>query len=199
MAIVLAVSLSIPSTAFADDNSSSSDPIGTIDFFSDPIGTIASFFGANDQRASSDDRLADGSTMNSMTLGDATSTRYDGRVWVDKSVSTEKVTFNGVNVTVENDSDFLVTYSALANSTQVEGESNVPVDVVFIIDNSLSMVTNRYLDDTVSAVNQSIAQLMNANPYNRVAVVLYDTDSVELLPLGHYTPSNWSGSGGDVY
>lgn len=193
LAIVLAVSLSIPSTAFADDNSSSND------FFSDPIGTIASFLGVSTQSASSDDPDAytvDGDTKDTMTLGANTSTRYDGRVWVDKSVSTDDVTFNGVNVTVENDSDFLVTYSALANSTQVEGESNVPVDVVFIIDNSSSMVNNRYLDDTVSAVNQSIAQLMNANPNNRVAVVLYDSDSVVLLPLGHYTPSNQSGSRG---
>lgn len=191
MAIVLAVSLSIPSTAFADDNSSSND------FWSDPIGTIASFFGVSAQSASSDDRSADGSTMNSMTLGDATSTRYDGRVWVDKSVSTDDdVKFDGIDATVKNDSDFLVTYSALANSTQVEGESNVPVDVVFIIDNSSSMVNNGYLSDTVNAVNQSIAQLMNANPYNRVAVVLYDSDSVELLPLGHYTPSNRGGTQG---
>lgn len=156
------------------------------------------------------DRQADGDTSGTYNtvLGEASSTRYDGRVWVDKSVNTGNVTFTGENlpngsVTVENDSDsnFLVTYSALATSTQVDGESNVPVDVVFIIDNSSSMISNytwsgyqrvTYLQATVNAVNESISELMAMNGQNRVAVVLFGERSDTLLPLGHYTSSNQS-------
>ena len=92
---------------------------------------------------------ADGQTMSdySLSLGSKTSTQYNGRVWTDKSVSTDDVTFSGdagSSVTVpigegDDASDFLVTYSALATSQQVSGESNVPVDVVFVVDLSGSM------------------------------------------------------------
>lgn len=58
-------------------------------------------------------RIADTATYNEYTLGDEDSTQYNGRVWVDKSVSTEEnVSFGNMNVA--NNSDFLVTYSALA-------------------------------------------------------------------------------------
>lgn len=160
------------------------------------------------------DRQADGDTSGTYNtvLGESSSTRYDGRVWVDKSVNTGNVTFTGENlpngsVTVENDSDssFLVTYSALSTSTQVEGESNVPVDVVFIIDNSSSMINNytwsgyqrvTYLQATVNAVNESISELMAMNDQNRVSVVLFGATSDTLLPLGHYTSAVQSG---DIY
>ncbi|HJI80377.1 MAG TPA: VWA domain-containing protein [Eggerthellaceae bacterium] len=206
MAIVLAVSLSVPSTAFANDNSSSND------FWSDPIGTIASFFGVSTQNVSSDDPDAytvDGDTKDTMTLGESNSTRYDGRVWVDKSVSASDVSFgngnltgDGVsngNVTIARDSDFLVTYSALAASTQVSGKSNVPIDTVFVIDISGSMLDGMgngqtRIEALVDALNESIDSLMNMNDQNRVAVVVYSGEASVFLPLDHYTKAN-NGSG----
>lgn len=56
----------------------------------------------------------------------AANTVSGGSLW--NSV-VEFFTGNGVqtlDATVKNDSDFLITYSALATSTQIEGESNVP-------------------------------------------------------------------------
>ena len=51
------------------------------------------------------------------------STRYSGRVWTDKTVSTGSMTFEGDIAsgegTIENNSDFLVCYSALAMSQEV--------------------------------------------------------------------------------
>ena len=138
--------------------------------------------------------LSDDETRSDYTwsLGNANSTQYNGRVWTDKSVSTEDVTFGGDagSVTVpigegDDASDFLVTYSALATSQQVSGESNVPVDVVFVIDNSNSMDDDlrddegdwddppSRLEATVDAVNESIATIMGSNPDSRVAVVIY--------------------------
>ena len=192
MAIVLAVSLSIPSTAFADDNSSSND------FFSDPIGTIASFLGVSGSQTREVSAASDSSTSTDYTwsLGNSTSTLYNGRVWTDKSVSTQDVSFAGeVNETVQKgDSDFLVTYSALATSTLESGKSNVPVDVVFVIDNSNSMNTalnnsQTRLAATIDAVNSSIDTIMNSNPESRVAVVIYGLSPQTILPLGHYSSS----------
>lgn len=145
-------------------------------------------------------RVADPDTRNTFTnkLGSDLSTRYDGRVWDDKSVSTGDVSFVGGvgNETVVNDSDFLVTYSALATSRAITGELAVPVDVVFVIDNSTSMTRTSSDDEempiklAVDAVNESITTLMSANPENRVAVVMFGREVDVALPLGHYTPLN---------
>ena len=150
------------------------------------------------------EKTSDGNTTGSyaQNLGDNSSTRYAGRVWTDKTVYTEGATFSGDfgNVTIQNDSDFLVAYSALATSESVTGKSQVPVDVVFVIDNSGSMdyeygvgFSTTSLEQTVGAVNQSIETIMESNPNSRVAVVAYDgaqgnTPAAQvLLPLDHYT------------
>lgn len=143
------------------------------------------------------DKTSDGNTTGSYSqnLGDNSSTRYAGRVWTDKTVYTEDATFTGDvgNVTVQNDSDFLVAYSALATTQNITGKSSVPVDVVFVIDNSNSMdaeLNNQQtrLEATVAAVNTSIAAVMDSHPDSRVAVVVYGSSAHTLLPLGHYDP-----------
>ena len=151
--------------------------------------------------------VADGNTSQeySWSLGESTSTQYNGRVWTDKSVSTSDVTFSGSGNTItvpigtgEDKSDFLVTYSALATSQQVSGKSNVPVDVVFVIDLSGSMSNNdSYMDNRqkriqnlVTALNASINELMDMNSENRIGVVGYSTNATAILPLDHYTTWN---------
>lgn len=194
MAVLLTLMLmfsALPSNAYAANGDSGNG--GSF------LSAVADFLGLGDTRAATDgaDRVADGSTMTTynQVLGGDTSTQYNGRVWTDKSVSTEAVTFAGIDETVQNDSDFLVTYSALATSTMESGKSAVPVDVVFVIDNSNSMdasvgggSSQSRLSATVDAVNASIATLMESNPASRVGVVIYGMDAETLLPLGHYEP-----------
>lgn len=159
------------------------------------------------------ERTSDGNTTGSYSqnLGDNSSTRYAGRVWTDKTVYTEDATFSGDvgNVTVQNDSDFLVAYSALATTQNITGKSSVPVDVVFVIDNSNSMddpIEDREwwedqapsrLESTVDAVNASIATIMESHPDSRVAVVLYGSNARTLMPLGHYSASTSGQHRGD--
>lgn len=156
-------------------------------------------------------KTSDGNTTGSYTqnLGDNSSTRYAGRVWTDKTVYTEDATFSGDvgNVTVKNDSDFLVAYSALATTQNITGKSSVPVDVVFVIDNSNSMDDSvgdgsrqSRLDATVEAVNTSIATIMDSHPDSRVAVVLYGSSAHTLMPLGHYSAStSWQHNGDYIW
>ena len=98
------------------------------------------------------------------SLGDSDSTLLDGRVWSDKSVSTTDVVFEGDagGITVTNDSDFLVTYSALATSTQIISETTAPVDVVFVLDFSASMAWGQYENGrgTVTTQAESRVQAM---------------------------------------
>lgn len=157
------------------------------------------------------EKTSDGNTTGSYSqnLGDNSSTRYAGRVWTDKTVYTEDATFSGDagNVTVQNDSDFLVAYSALATTQNITGKSSVPVDVVFVIDNSNSMDESvgggsreSRLEATVEAVNASIATIMESHPDSRVAVVLYGSSAHTLMPLGHYSAStNWQHSGDYIW
>ncbi len=134
--------------------------------------------------------VADTDTSQTMTLGDASSTRYSGRVWVDKTVSTGNVNYGEFGIT--NGSDFLVTYSALATSTKVQGGS--PVDVVFVLDISASMcwgvqsqlVTSK--DDSrikamVDALNASIDQLVKANENNRIGIAVFNETGSVLMDL----------------
>lgn len=167
----------------------------------DAVSNIVSGGASTFAATSNSNRIADGDTKGLVdsSLGSSSSTRYNGRVWVDKSVSADQsISFTSSNlpggsVVVQNDSDFLVTYSALATSTQIMGESQVPVDVVFVIDNSNSMDDSvgggsqqTRLEATVEAVNASIGQIMDSHPDSRAAVVIYGRDAETLLPLGHY-------------
>lgn len=157
------------------------------------------------------EKSSDGNTTGSYSqnLGDNSSTRYAGRVWTDKTVYTDDATFSGDvgNVTVQNDSDFLVAYSALATTQNITGKSSVPVDVVFVIDNSNSMDDSvgggsgqSRLAATVEAVNTSIATIMESHPDSRVAVVLYGSSAHTLMPLGHYSAStSWQHNGDYVW
>ncbi len=147
----------------------------------------------------------DTSGLYASALGDNTSTEYAGRIWTDKSVFTGDVTFDtfgGGKSTIklnENKTgeDFLVAYSALATSEAVTGQTQAPVDVVFIIDISGSMSNNNSRMDnglsrianTVAAVNTSIETLMAMNEHTRVALVAFSSTAEILLPLAHYTKS----------
>ena len=129
-------------------------------------------------------RTADGDTTDAYTLGKPDSTRYDGRVWVDKSVSAEDSVDFGNGKTVQNNSDFLVTYSALATSMNTVGQT--PTDTVFILDLSASMTwgydksgeavsqENSRLQAMVDSMNSAIDILVKANPQNRIAIVTFN-------------------------
>lgn len=148
-------------------------------------------------------------------LGDAgtLSTRYAGRVWTDKSVSTTGVTFAGqgddgegeeeFSFNMPDGSDFLITYSAMATSQQIIELPQIPVDVVFILDFSASMtwgidsttVSNPDGSDSrikamVDSMNQTIAALAEANSENRIGIVVFNAHAQEMLPLTKLTEEN---------
>ncbi|OUP82693.1 hypothetical protein B5F07_13175 [Lachnoclostridium sp. An169] len=160
--------------------------------------------GTSGHVADDDTRTTYTNYLNDGTSGELT-TEFSGRVWADKTVTTDDQTFSGdagPDIKVTNDSDFLVTYSALATTQSITGEAQSPLDVVFVVDFSGSMI-NYAMDNVESrlanlldALNSSIKTLMEANEYNRVAVVCYSgkpdesvSASEVLLPLNHYSSS----------
>ena len=93
---------------------------------------------------------------------------------------------------MENDSDFLVSYSALATSQEIYGQQ--PADVVFVLDFSASMTwgvdsmsvsqedgSDSRIQYMVNALNSAIDTLARANPDNRVAIVTFNSTGAVLL------------------
>ena len=173
--------------------------------FTDTVSVFAAqTSGTTGHTADDDTRVTYMDYLNDETSGNLT-TEFSGRVWADKTVTTDSQTFSGdvgSPITVQNDSDFLVTYSALATTQSITGEAQSPLDVVFVVDFSGSMINyamdNGYsrLANLLDALNSSIKTLMEANEYNRVAVVCYSgkpdesvSASKVLLPLNHYSSS----------
>ena len=154
-----------------------------------PLGVFA---------AHTDQRVSDPPTNKSEhyedALGSTSSTRYNGRVWADKTVYDGDVTIGesgeDTGKILIGDNDFLISYSLLSMTTVVSGQSVVPLDVVFVIDMSSSMADDGKIEQTVSALNQALKTLMGGHPDTRVAVVTYGIQAEVLLPLDHYSKVN---------
>ena len=202
--------------AYADDPPETGD-----------TGTTAS---ATRKDVDGDTRYTYTGDKGSGVLGDETSTRYSGRVWTDKTVTTEDQEFTNPNdsegqtttpVTVQNDSDFLVTYSALATSTETVRQR--PTDTVFVLDFSMTMgqtmdggeigADKDRIEETrmyvmLNALEDAMQDLKKANTSNRIGIVVFlgylnDKSQTErvLLPLTQVTDFNNPGepSGDSVY
>lgn len=159
------------------------------------------------------DRVSDANTTGTYNdaLGvEGNSTRYSGRVWTDKTVFTGNATFTGTvdreekKYTIQNDSDFLVAFSALANSTAIRKTETVPVDVVFVLDLSGSMnwavdaeeVTastdveaqaESRLQAMVNSLNSAIDQLVTANENTRIGIVTFNDKATNVYTLDQVT------------
>ena len=122
-------------------------------------------------------------------------TKDIGRIWTDKSVSTEDITLPGTPVdgldanTVKKDADadFLVALSGLGSAATIVDTSAVPIDTVLILDMSPKMGDpDTKAQAMLTATESAIRTLMAANPNNRVAVIGYSDHASVLLPLDHY-------------
>ena len=90
------------------------------------------------------------------------STKNVGRIWTDKSVSTEDVTLTKPGQTEtktiqkNGDSDFLVGLSALSSTAKIMGQTTVPLDIVLVLDVSGSMDDQGKMTTLKTAVNSFI-------------------------------------------
>lgn len=107
------------------------------------------------------------------------STKNVGRIWTDKSVSTEDIVLTKPNgdsktITKNNGSDFLVGLSALSSTAKIMGQTTVPLDIVLVLDVSGSM-------DDPSGGYQEVYQLDTSKTYY-------------ILRSGEYTEVQYSNS-----
>lgn len=119
----------------------------------------------------------------------------DGKVLADKSVIYGDDDYGAFESYPEN--TFGVELSALGQKYAVSEEFQVqtPLDVVFVLDTSGSMINTTYNGVTsanimIEALNKIMKEIMDANEDNRVGVVCYSGSATKLLDLGRYTAPN---------
>ena len=163
--------------------------------------------------------LANGGTVASQTVTEAKGwswsfknlDKYKNGQKITYTISEEKVSGYTSNVTGYNVTN---TYTEAPKGTitmnwdkQSTTESPIPVDVVFVLDTSWSMIDRGSSRGTnmVTAVNNAIDEILRFNKNNRISVVGYSEYGVlsnlkvpynnkehssVLLPLGRYTANN---------
>lgn len=114
------------------------------------------------QAAAAKNTVADNVTINKWHETLDNSTKNVGRIWTDKSVSTENVTLTKPGQTEtktiqkNGNSDFLVGLSALSSTAKIIGQTTVPLDIVLVLDVSGSMDEDGKMDTLKTAVNSFI-------------------------------------------
>ena len=120
----------------------------------------------------------------------------DGKVLTDKSVIYKGDDYGAFTSYADN--TFGVTLSALGQKYPIteEFDIHVPLDVVFVLDTSGSMINTKYsingqnvtsANIMIESLNQIMTKILEQNPDNRVGVVCFSGQSTKLLDLGRYT------------
>ncbi|MCF0121136.1 MAG: VWA domain-containing protein, partial [Oscillospiraceae bacterium] len=120
-------------------------------------------------------------------------TRQDGMVSTDKSVIYNDDDYSAIKS--YDFGEFGVTLSVIGQDYMLQERShvNIPLDVMFVLDTSSSMVDNNASGSTkrqtaaLQALNDAMALVLNDNSENRVGVALYSSNSAVLMPLGKYS------------
>ena len=123
--------------------------------------------------------VADPETLTRPTEIYGTNTLNAGKITVGKSVSAGAISLpmgTETQTLTPEKNNFLVTISQFAQAMGIVGQTDVPVDVVFVLDTSGSMNNGRAAS-MVTAANSAIQTLLSANENNRVAVVAFSSDN----------------------
>lgn len=86
--------------------------------------------------------MADPSSMDDWAVilgGETPNTANIGRIWTDKTVSTDTITTSSGSVINRGDSAFITALSALSSTSNVSSTSTMPLDIVLVLDASGSM------------------------------------------------------------
>lgn len=101
--------------------------------------------------------------------GETPNTANIGRIWTDKTVSTDKITTSSGSVINRGDSStFITALSALSSTSNVKSSSTTPLDIVLVLDASGSMDDpmndgTKRIDALKKAANDFVTTIANQN------------------------------------
>ena len=130
LSALLALTVGMPTLSFADEGASAEPG--------------ASGAGTTPYAAGDKDTVADPNTASTWRdWGLDYSTQSVGRIWTDKTVSTEDIALTGADgtITIEKspEADFLTAFSALSSTSNLKSKVAQPLDIVLVLDASGSM------------------------------------------------------------
>lgn len=130
--------------------------------------------------------IADASTMGDWSGVVENTTQNIGRIWTDKTVSTNDIGISGaMSATVsKGDSDFITALSVLSSTSNIASTSTTPLDIVLVLDASGSMdddmTGGKRIDALKNAANAFIdeiatqnASIFDASKQHQVSIVKF--------------------------
>lgn len=161
LSALLALTVGMPTLSFADEGVSA--------------GSGASGAGTTPYAAGDKDTVADPNTASTWRdWGLDYSTQSVGRIWTDKTVSTDGIALTGADgtITIEKSSeaDFLTAFSALSSTSNLKSKIAQPLDIVLVLDASGSMDdpmgsgdNTKRIDALKAAANSFIDEIAKQN------------------------------------
>lgn len=136
--------------------------------------------------------IADASTMGDWSGVVENTTQNIGRIWTDKTVSTNDIGISGaMSATVsKDDSDFITALSVLSSTSNIASTSTTPLDIVLVLDASGSMddsmTGGKRIDALKNAANAFIdeiatqnASISDASKQHQVSIVKFAGNKTE--------------------
>lgn len=161
LSALLALTVGMPTLSFADEGASAE---------SGASGAGATPYAAGDKNTVADPNTA--STWRNWGLD--YSTQSVGRIWTDKTVSTEGIELTGADGTItikkSPEADFLTAFSALSSTSNLKSTVAQPLDIVLVLDASGSMDdrmgsgdNTKRIDALKAAANSFIDEIAKQN------------------------------------
>lgn len=135
--------------------------------------------------------MADPSSMDDWAVilgGETPNTANIGRIWTDKTVSTDTITTSSGSVINRGDSAFITALSALSSTSNVASSSTMPLDIVLVLDASGSMddpmndgtkridALKRAANDFVTTIAEQNQGISDSSKQHQVSIVKFSGD-----------------------
>ncbi|MEE0825999.1 MAG: FctA domain-containing protein [Eggerthellaceae bacterium] len=135
--------------------------------------------------------VADPSSMDDWAAilgGETPNTANIGRIWTDKTVSTDTITTSSGSVINRGDSAFITALSALSSTSNVASSSTTPLDIVLVLDASGSMddpmndgtkridALKRAANDFVTTIAEQNQGISDSSKQHQVSIVKFSGD-----------------------
>lgn len=153
--------------------------------------------------------VADPSSMDdwAVILGSETpNTANIGRIWTDKTVSTDTITTSSGSVINRGDSAFITALSALSSTSNVASSSTTPLDIVLVLDASGSMddpmnrndntkridALKKAANDFVTTIAEQNQGISDSSKQHQVSIVKFSGDKSAVVGNDTYTKGGYT-------
>ena len=151
--------------------------------------------------------MADPSSMDDWAVilgGETLNTANIGRIWTDKTVSTDTITTSSGSVINRGDSAFITALSALSSTSNVASSSTTPLDIVLVLDASGSMddpmndgtkridALKRAANDFVTTIAEQNQGISDSSKQHQVSIVKFSGDKSAVVGNDTYTKGGYT-------